>query len=144
VGSTPATWAWQRCPSSHVGRDVGATAQHPRGGGHGPLEPAVAPVFCRRSAGSGRVLPGVARCQATPNRRRARRIASSLTHGGVSPWAKLLAAASASVPRRVGWPNVRGRWGQRARRDAPAPASTMLDRVGGRDAGGGSAARPRG
>ena len=50
---------------------------------------------------------------------------SSLTKRGVRPWAKLLSTASASVHRLVGLPNVRGLWGNSARRDSQAPAAQM-------------------
>jgi hypothetical protein len=85
-----------------------ATAQRPRRLGPGPLDQPITPVFFRREAGSGLVIQCLARCQATPHRRRARRMASSLTKRGVSPWAKLTSAVSRSVHRLVGWPNVRG------------------------------------
>jgi hypothetical protein len=68
---------------------------------------------------------------------------SSLTRRGVRSWAKLPLAASASVHRLVGWPKVRGRWCNRARRASQAPASKMVDGVCGRDKRGCSTVRPR-
>src|SRR5262245_24048441 len=65
-------------------------------------------VFFRAYVGSGLVSQCLARFQATPNRRRASQMVSALTSRGVSPWAKLTSAASASVQRLVGWPKV---WG---------------------------------
>lgn len=70
-------------------------------------------------------------------------MASSLTRRGVRPCAKLTAAASGRVHRRVGVPKGRGRWGSSDRRDAQAPASKMAEVVCGRDERGCSTARPR-
>src|SRR5712692_8143935 len=107
--------------------DVVATAQRPRGLGHGPLDQPVAAFFFRVEAGSGLVIHCLARFQATPKRRRATRMASSLTSRGVRPGAKLTSAASASVHRLVGWPNVRGLWCNNARRDSQTPRSKIID-----------------
>jgi hypothetical protein len=120
-----------------------AHAQRPRRLGPGPRDQPSTPVLFRREAGSGLVIQGLARVQATPNRRRARRLASSLTTRGVSPWAQLTSAVSRSVPRRVGWPHVRGRWCHKARRDSPTPASKRSEGACGRDQRGRSTARPR-
>jgi len=88
--------------------DVVAKAQGPRGLRHGPLDELVAPFFVRAEAGSGRVRPWFARFHDTRKRRRATRIAASLTSRGVSPGAQLPSAATASVHRLGGWPHVRG------------------------------------
>jgi hypothetical protein len=48
------------------------------------------------------VIQCLARFHDTPNRRRATRMASSLTKRGVRPWAKLTSAASWRVHRLVG------------------------------------------
>jgi hypothetical protein len=85
----------------------------------------------------------VARFQATPKRRRATRMASSLTSRGVRPGAKLTSAASASGQRLVGWPNVRGLWCNSARKASQASASKMVEGECGRDERGCSTARPR-
>ena len=123
--------------------DFVANAQRPRGLRHGPRDQAVAPVLFRIDAGSGLVIQCLARFQATPHRRRATRLASSLTSRGVRPSAKRTSAARASGPRLVGLPHVRGLWCHSARRASQPPASKMVAGVWGRDAGGWSAARPR-
>jgi hypothetical protein len=89
------------------------------------------------------VIQCVARFHATPTRRRATRRASSLTSRGVSPSATLTSAASASVHRLVGVPNVRGLWCHSARRASQTPGVKIADVVCGRDDGGWSPARPR-
>jgi hypothetical protein len=70
-------------------------------------------------------------------------MASSLTSRGVSPSAKLTSAASASVQRLVGLPNVRGLWCNSARRAAQTPGVKIAAVVCGRDERGCSTARPR-
>jgi hypothetical protein len=121
-----------------------ANTQRPRGGDHGALEQLVTPFFFRADAGSGLVIQCVARFHDTRKRRRATRMASSLTSRGVSPWATLTWAASARVHRRVGMPTVRGLWWNSARRDSQVPASKLVAVVGGRDDCGCSAVSPRG
>src|SRR2546430_8378237 len=123
--------------------DFVAKPQGPRRLGQRPRDQLVAPFFFRAYAGSGLVIQCLARFQDTRKRRRASRMVASLTRRGVRPWAKLTSAASASVHRLVGWPNVRGLWCNRARRDSQAPASKMVAMVCGRDERGCSTARPR-
>ena len=67
-----------------------------------------APVF-RASAGSGLVIPCLARFQPMPSRSTVCRMASPVTRRGVRPWAKLPSAARSSVHRLLGWPKSRGR-----------------------------------
>ena len=137
------------CPTVLVGLgqpappDFVAKPERPPRLGVGPLDHLVASFFFRVYAGSGLVLQCLARFQATLNRRRATRMASSLTSRGVSPWAKLTSAASWRVHRLVGVPNVRGLWCNRARRASQVPASKMVAMVWGRDDCGCSATRPR-
>src|SRR5262245_14599513 len=88
--------------------DLVAKAQRPGWMGHRPLDQLVAPFFFRAYAGAGLVIQCLARFHDTRKRRRATRMASSLTSRGVSPWAELTSAASARVHRLVGLPNVRG------------------------------------
>ncbi|MDQ3831291.1 MAG: hypothetical protein M3361_18735 [Candidatus Tectomicrobia bacterium] len=140
LGVRPTMWGGLGQPTPPA---VVTTAERPRRLGQRPLDQLVAPWFCRADAGSGLVLPGLARCQATPHRRRARRIVSSLTRRGVRPGANRTATASASVHWLVGLSNVRGCWGNSARRDAQVPASKMVDIVCGRDESGCSTVRPR-
>jgi hypothetical protein len=123
--------------------DCIAQPERPRRLGVGPLEPRVAPVFFRAYAGAGRVLQCLARFQDMPNRRRATRMASSLTRRGVRPWAQLTSAASWRVHRLVGWPNVRGLWCSSVRRASQVPASKRGDVVCGRDERGCSTVSPR-
>src|SRR5262249_8095404 len=123
--------------------DFVTKAQRPRRLGHGPLDHLVAPFFFRAYAGSGLVIQCLARFHDTRKRRRATRMASSLTSRGVSPSAKLTSAASASVQRLVGLPNVRGLWCNSARRASQVPASKIVDVVWGRDDSGCSAVSPR-
>src|SRR6185295_20143022 len=111
--------------------------------GLGSLDQLVAPFFFRAYAGSGLVIQCLARFQVTPNRRKARRMVSSLTRRGLRPWAKLTSTASASVHRLVGLPNVRGLWCNSARSASQVPTSKMVEIVSGRDESGCSAARPR-
>src|SRR5215475_7758818 len=97
----------------------------------------------QRPRGPGLVIQCLARFQDTPNRRRATRMASSLTKRGVRPWAKLTLAASWRVHRLVGWPKVRGLWCSSARRDSQVPASKIVAVECGRDERGCNTARPR-
>ena len=85
----------------------------------------------------------MARVQATPKRRRAIRMASSLTSRGVRPGAKLTSAASWRVHRLVGLPKVRGLWCNNARRASQVHASKSVAVVWGRDDCGCNAVRPR-
>ena len=118
-------------------------AERPRRMGVGPLDQLVAPFFFRAYAGSGLVIQCLARFQATPKRRSATRMASSLTSRGVSPCAQLTSAARASVQRLVGLPKVRGLWCNSARRDSQVPTSKIVAVVWGRDESGCSAVSPR-
>jgi hypothetical protein len=120
-----------------------APPQRPRRRGQSPLDQPVAPFFFRASAGSGLVSHCLARCHDTRKRRRATRMVASLTSRGVRPWAKRTAAASASVHRLVGLPQVRGLWGNRVRRASQVPASKMVDVVCGREERGCSTVSPR-
>ncbi len=61
------------------------------------LSAAAAEEVARRAAGSGLVSYCLARRQRTPKRARVARIVSSLTRVGVSPSAKLTAAANSNV-----------------------------------------------
>jgi hypothetical protein len=137
------------CPTMLVGLgqptppDFIAKPQGPRRLGPGPLDQPVAPFCFRAYAGSGLVIHCLARFHATRTRRRATRMASSLTSRGVSPWAKLTSAANASVHRLVGLPNVRGLWCNSARRDSQTPGVKIADVVCGRDDCGWSPAGPR-
>src|SRR5215510_832643 len=63
-------------------------------------------VFFRRYAGSGLVIQCLARCQRTPRRASARRMASPLIGRCVRPSAYATSAAKAKVHRLVGWPKV--------------------------------------
>src|SRR5215510_5088766 len=137
------------CPTVLVGLgqpappDFVAEPERPRRPGVSPLDQLVAPFFFRAYAGSGLVIQCLARFQATPNRWRATRMASSLTRRGVSPWAKLTSAAKASVQRLVGLPKVRGLWGRSAGREAQAPEWKIVAGECGRDKRGCNPARPR-
>src|SRR5215475_760105 len=123
--------------------DLVAKAQRPRRLRPHPLDQLVAPFFFRTYAGSGLVIQCCARFHDTRMRRRATRMASSLTSRGVSPWVKLTSAASASVQRLVGLPKVRGLWCNSARRASQTPGVKIVAQVWGRDDCGCSAARPR-
>src|ERR687883_1270841 len=83
-------------------------AESPRGMRRGEGSQPVAPFFFRTYAGSGLVIQCLARCQRTPRRARARRMASRLTGREVSPSAYATSAAKGNVHRLVGWPKVRG------------------------------------
>ena len=105
LASAPGTCAWPRRPSSSVGwaGPAGSTrlrrqSPAPTWAGSWPAGSAVAPFFFRAYAGSGLVIQCLARFQDTRKRRRATRMASSLTSRGVSPWAKLTSAASCERP----------------------------------------------
>src|SRR5262245_58622674 len=123
--------------------DFIAKPQSPRRLGFGTLDQLVAPFFFRAYAGSGLVIQCLARFHDTRKRRRATRMASSLTSRGVSPSAKLTSAASASVQRLVGLPNVRGLWCNNARRASQTPGVKIAAVVCGRDERGCSTARSR-
>src|SRR5713101_3129294 len=96
-------------------------AQRPLRVAGGQTDQAVPGFFLRAYAGSGLVIQRLARCQLTPKRRKAVRIAARLTRWAVRPWAKLTAAAPSNVQRLLGWPKVRGLWCHKAcSRSAPA------------------------
>src|SRR5262249_56912052 len=89
--------------------------QSPRRLGPGQGYQPVASFFFRTYAGSGLVIQCLARCQRTPRRASARRMASPLTSRDVSPSAYATSAAKGNVHRLVGLPKVRGLWGSSAR-----------------------------
>jgi len=124
--------------------DRSGPAERPRRLGRRSPHEAGAPCCLLRSAGSGRVIPCVARCQRTPSGLRARRIASPLTWCGVSPCATLTSAATASVYPLVGLPQGRGLWCNQARRRALRPVSTMACVRWGREDWGWRALTPHG
>jgi hypothetical protein len=103
--------------------DVSRTPHGPVGVGRREADEAGALVVVRRSAGSGLVLPWLARFQRVVRAAQAWRLVSPLTGRGGRPSAQATSAASGHVHPRVGLPQVRGRWGRRVRSGSRRRAS---------------------
>jgi hypothetical protein len=89
--------------------------------------------FFRVEAGSGLVIQCLARRQETPRRWMARRMVSMLSRRGVQPWAWQTWATKASVQVLRGWPNTRGVWCNRCRKESSKVPSNTGRALWGRD-----------
>ena len=88
--------------------DFIANAEPPLGMGGRQADQAIAPFFFRAYAGSGLVIPCLARFHRVWNMIKAWRIVSPLTRRGVMPAAYATSAANSRVQTLVGWLKVRG------------------------------------